>query len=159
MKTVEIIDISKIENYISQSSICYLSIIDDNGVPYSLPMNFGYDKQCIYLHSSPSGSVFEYISKNKPVSITFCTKPELVFQTESIACSYRMRASSVIARGEVEVINDLTEKRKALDLIMLHYTSKPFEYRDPAVRNVFVFKLKASQLTCKAFGIPFKDKV
>ena len=159
MKTVEIKDISKIEEYISQSNICYLSMTDSEGIPYSLPMNFGYEDKHIYLHSAPEGNVYEYITAKSPVSITFCTNAELVYQSENIACSYRMRAASVIVRGEVEIVDDMEEKRHALNLIMQHYIKGDFTYRDPAVRNVFVFKLKASQMTCKAFGIKYKESL
>jgi len=159
MKTVEINDIDKMEEYISQSNFCYLALVDSEGVPYSLPMNFGYENQTIYLHSAPEGSAFDYITAGKPVSITFCTNADLVFQSEKIACSYRMRAASIIARGEVEIVEDMEEKRHALDTMMQHFTKKSFEYRDPAVRNVFVFKLKASQMTCKAFGIPYRESL
>lgn len=159
MKTVEINDINRIEEYISQSDICFLSLISEENVPYSLPMNFGYDSKCIYLHSAPEGSVFNYIKENKEVSVTFCTDTELVYQSEKIACSYRMKAASVIVKGEVEIIEEMGEKRKALDCIMQQYTDGDFKYRDPAVRNVFVFKLKASQITCKAFGIPYRESL
>lgn len=159
MKTVDIKDILAIEDYISKSDICFLSMIDADGIPISLPMNFGYSDNTIYLHSAKDGGCFKYITSGKPVSITFCTNTELVFQTENIACSYRMRAASVLARGEVIIVDDIEEKVLALNSTMKHYSPKEFTYRDPAVRNVFIFKIKAPQFTCRAFGIPYKESL
>jgi hypothetical protein len=70
-----------------------------------------------------------------------------------------MKAASVIARGEVCIVDDMHEKVIALNATMKQYSPKEFTYRDPAVRNVFIFKIKAPQFTCRAFGIPYKESL
>lgn len=159
MKTVKIKDINRIKEYISEIDTCFLSMIDADGIPCSFPMNFGYSNDTIFFHSAPEGGMYEYVKAGKPVSITFCTNRELVYQTEKIACSYRMRAASVIARGELIIVEDMEEKVEALNATMKQYSSKEFTYRDPAVRNVFIFKMENPDFTCRAFGVPHHESL
>ena len=57
---------------------------------------------------------------------------------------------SVIGSGEVEFICDREEKKKALDIIMSHYTDrKDLEYADNMIDRVCVFKLEAKEISCK----------
>jgi len=62
-----------------------------------------------------------------------------------------MRSESAMCRGKVEFIEDMEEKRRALDIIMRHYTKDQFSYSDPAVRNVKVWKVPVDQMTGKSF--------
>lgn len=159
MKTVKIQDIEKIKEYISEIDTCFLSMLDAEGTPCSFPMNFGYADNTFFLHSAPEGEMYEYVMAGKPASITFCTNRELVYQTEKIACSYRMKAASIIAKGELIVVEDMDEKVAALNATMKQYSPKEFTYRDPAVRNVFIFKMVNPAFTCRAFGVPHHESL
>jgi len=75
-------------------------------------MNFGYEDEIIYLHSAQEGHSISILEKNPNVCITFCTDPKLVWQHEEVACSYRMRADSVICRGRVVFEEEYEEKVK-----------------------------------------------
>ena len=61
-------------------------------------------------------------------------------------------------RGQVEFIEEINEKRRALDIIMRHYTDSEFNYSDPAVRNVKVWKVAVRQTTGKVFGLRANEK-
>ena len=136
MKTIIIEDKERVEEIISRCEICYVGITDLEGDPYVIPMNFGYQDGVIYLHSGPTGSSIDMLNKNNKVCITFSIDHELVFQHPQVACSYRMKAKSVICRGKVGFIEDLDEKRQALDIIMKHYIDREFIYSDPAVEMI-----------------------
>lgn len=64
-----------------------------------------------------------------------------------------MRSESAMCRGQVEFIENIDEKRHALDIIMRHYTDNEFVYSDPAVRNVKVWQVSIKQMTGKVFGL------
>lgn len=136
MKTVIIENKEQVEEIISRCDICFVGITDLEGNPYVIPMNFGYQDGVIYLHSGPTGSSIDMLARNNRVCITFSVDHELVFQHPKVACSYRMRAKSVICRGRVNFIEDPEEKREALNILMRHYSSREFVYSDPAVKNV-----------------------
>ena len=112
----------------------------------------------IYLHSGPEGSKLEMLEHNNNVCITFSVGHKLVYQHEKVACSYSMRSESAMCRGQVEFIEEINEKRRALDIIMRHYTDSEFNYSDPAVRNVKVWKVAVRQTTGKVFGLRANEK-
>jgi len=155
MKTVDIEQREKIEEILNTAKICFAGITDLEGNPYVFPMNFGYRNGTIYLHSGPTGSWLPMIEKNNHICITISIDHDLVFQNEEVACSYRMKAKSVVCRGKVEFIQDVESKRQALDIIMEHYTTRKFSYSDPAVENVKIWKIEIENMTAKEYGIPY----
>ena len=58
-----------------------------------------------------------------------------------------------MCRGRVRLLTDMAEKRRALDLMMRHYTDVPCGYSDPAVRHVLVWEVKVEEMTGKSFGL------
>lgn len=154
MKTVFITDKKEIDAIIAKCDICFVGLADTDGTPYVLPMNFGYKDGTVYLHSAQEGRSIDIISRNPRVCITFSTDHALVFQHPQVACSYRMRSTSVIGWGSVVYEEDFDKKREALDIIMKQYVEREFVYSDPAVRNVKIWKVELEQMTCKAFGAP-----
>ena len=159
MRTVSVEDKSRIEGIIQSCKICYVGMVDSSGVPYVLPMNFGYKDGVIYLHSAPDGSSISIIEKNPNLCVTFCTDADLVWQNEEVACSYRMRCSSVICHGKVVFEEDFNKKVKALNIIMSQYSSREFSYSDPAVKNVKIWKLHVDKYSAKEFGVPGQKPV
>lgn len=165
MMTVTIEERHLIEEIISKNTICYVGMTDVDGLPYVIPMNFGYSNDVIYLHSAQEGSSIDALERNPDVCITFCTESTLTYQNKEVACSYRMKGSSVICRGKVVFEKDFDEKVKALDIIMKHYSNRSFTYSDPAVNNVRVWKVEIDTISTKIFGVPhpnsrnYKDKL
>lgn len=157
MKTVTIEDKKRIEEIIAACDVCYVGMVDKEGNPYVIPMNFGYKDEILYLHSGQTGSSIEMLSRHNQVCITFCTRQELAYQNVQVACSYRMKGSSVICRGKVSFPEDMQEKREALDILMKQYTDRTFTYSDPAVRNVKVWKIPIDSMTVKEYGVPYYE--
>lgn len=153
MKTISIEEKERIESIILQSDACYVGMVDLEGNPYVIPMNFGYEQGIIYLHSGPEGGKIEMVEHNPNVCITFSLGHKLVYQHEKVACSYSMRSESAVCRGKVTFVEDMDEKRRALDIIMRHYTKNEFNYSEPAVRNVKVWKVSVERMTGKVFGL------
>lgn len=158
MKTIVIEEKERMEEIIRRCEICFVGITDCEGNPYVVPMNFGYEEGALYLHSGPEGSKLEMLARNNRVCITFSHGHELVCQHPKIACSYSMRSASVMCRGKVEFVEDMDAKRKALDIIMRHYTENECGYSNPAVRNVKVWRIAIEQMTGKEFGLRAGEK-
>ena len=156
MKTVILDNQDNVEEIISKSDVCYVGMVDQMNNPYVLPMNFGYKEGVIYLHSGPTGSCIDVLNHNNNVCITFSIDHQLVFQHPKVACSYRMKSKSAICRGQVEFIEDLEEKRNALHIIMAQYSDKEFEYSDPAIRNVKIWKIPIQSMSAREYGVPHK---
>lgn len=154
MRTHPLEEQERIEKVIHACTLCYVGMADENGIPYVVPMNFGYDDEVIYLHSAQEGHSISILENNPNVCITFCTDPGLVWQDEEVACSYRMRAESVICHGKVAFEEEYDEKVNALNIIMQHYSDREFSYSAPAVKNVKIWKVALENISAKEFGVP-----
>ncbi|WP_298646672.1 pyridoxamine 5'-phosphate oxidase family protein [uncultured Proteiniphilum sp.] len=157
MRTYPVEEEEHIEKVIRACPLCYVGMADENGRPYVLPMNFGYEKGVVYLHSAQEGYSISILEKNSQVCITFCTDPGLVWQDEEVACSYRMRADSVICHGRVVFEEDYDEKVNALNIIMCQYSDREFSYSAPAVRNVKIWKVALDEVSAKEFGVSARN--
>lgn len=145
-----------IEEVLKAAKICFVGMADTDGTPYVIPMNFGYRDGAFYLHSAQEGRSISILSRNPRVCISVSVDNSLVFQHPEVACSYRMKAKSVIAWGKVVYEEEDERKREALDIIMEQYVDKAFRYSDPAVRNVKIWRVAVEEITCKEFGAPHR---
>lgn len=157
MVTITIEEREIIEKAIRECRECFVGMVDTEGRPYVIPMNFGYNDDIIYLHSAPEGSSIRILENNPDVCITFCTETELTHQNREVACSYRIKGTSVICRGKVSFVEDFDEKVKVLDIIMSQYSRESFKYSDPSVINVKVWRVEVEQVSARIFGVPYKE--
>jgi len=128
-------------------------MVDNEGDPYVLPFNFGYNEGSIYIHSGPEGKKIDIWNKNSKVCMSFSTDYELKHQSPNVACSYSMRYRSVLVYGSVDEIKNLDEKKKVLNIIMQKYTGRnDFEYNEPALKNVKVFVVVPYKIEARAYG-------
>jgi nitroimidazol reductase NimA-like FMN-containing flavoprotein (pyridoxamine 5'-phosphate oxidase superfamily) len=152
MKTYSISDTSLMETLIKKCKVCYVGLSDEDGMPYVLPMNFGYSDGILYLHSGPEGKSIDIIRKNPKACVTFCPSARLAHQHEDVACSYRMKSESVMCFGEIVFEEDVDKKTDALNHIMAQYSERAFSYSLPAVKNVQVWIMKVEHMSGKIFG-------
>ncbi|MCB2220916.1 MAG: pyridoxamine 5'-phosphate oxidase family protein [Bacteroidetes bacterium] len=152
MKNRPITLIQEIERIITLCDACTLSMVDQHGKPYAIPMNFGYRDRIFYFHSSPNGKKIKILKNNPAVTISLSTDHELRWQSEKVACSYSMKYRSVLATGSVSFIEDHEKKVDALNIIMKQYSDREFSYNDPAIRDVCVFKVPLDSLEGRAYG-------
>ena len=152
MKTVFIEDQEQIDEIINSCDVCHLGVIDTEGRPYVVPMNFGYLDGYIYLHGGNFGKLIDSLKKNPDACITFCTDTVLAYQNVEVACSYRVQGKSIVARGAIEFILDYDTKVDSLNALMSQFTDKKFTYNSPAIKNVEVYRMKLDDFTAKEFG-------
>ena len=85
-----------------------LALIDANGYPYSVPLSYVYSNGNIYFHSAKSGHKIDAIKNCKKA--TFCIIDKDDVQPEKYTTFYK----SVIAFGNVEIVNDSEEALSAI---------------------------------------------
>ncbi len=142
----------ELEEIIKKCDVCYLAMVDEDGNPYVIPMNFGYHEDTIYLHSSRQGRKIDILKNNPNVCISFSVDHKLNYVNEEVACSWSMKYKSVLVFGKVEFIYDLDAKREALNHIMANYSERKFTYNDPAVKDVQPFKVEIDKMDGRAYG-------
>lgn len=142
----EISDPKVLESIISKANICRLAMCE-GGVPYVVPLCFGYEKGTLHFHSAMEGRKLEILKKNPKVCFEMDIESEIVKSEDRCTMKYR----SVIGSGNASFIEALEDKRKALDLIMRHYNQESFPYPEPVLINMLaVIKVKIVKMTGKA---------
>ena len=143
----------EIERLITSCEACYVGMVDQDNKPYTLPFNFGFENQTLYLHSAPKGRKIEVLKNNPFVCVAFSSDHQMYKQSEDVACSYGMKYKSVLIEGMVEFVDDFDEKVRILNIIMRQYTQRDdFKYNDPAVNSVAVMRVITDSISAKAFG-------
>lgn len=158
MRTSFIKDQEEIDKIIQSCEHCFVGILEKDGSPYVIPMNFGYLDGNIILHSGPHGKHIDLLTADNRVCVTFCTENNrLMYQHPDVACSYSMESKSVLCKGRIEFVEDLEEKDRFIKHFMKHYTEREFKISTPAIRNIKVWLLKPESFTAKSFGQNFKN--
>ena len=60
----EITDKKDIDDIIRRCRVCHLAMCDE-GQPYVVPLNFGYDGGFLYFHAAPEGRKIDIIKRNR----------------------------------------------------------------------------------------------
>jgi hypothetical protein len=127
-------------------------MVDPEGKPYVIPMNFGYTGDHVYFHGSAKGKKVDVLKNQSDVCIVLSTDHELRYVDEEVACSWSMRYRSVLVYGKAEFVEDPDEKISCLNIIMAHYTDRKFDYNAPSIREVAVFKVKVEKMEGRVYG-------
>lgn len=146
----EISDPAIMEDVINRTQVCRIAMCDGDA-PYVVPMNFGYRKGQVYLHSAQEGRKLDILRKNNRVCFEVDVDHELLAADHS--CRYDMRFRSVIAFGRAYLVEEEEEKRRGLDIIMEHYgEGGPHAYREMDFSLTQVIRIDIEEITCKANG-------
>jgi nitroimidazol reductase NimA-like FMN-containing flavoprotein (pyridoxamine 5'-phosphate oxidase superfamily) len=152
MKNRSLASQQEIDEIIKKCQVCHIAMADANGIPYVIPMNFGYRDGVIYLHSSRHGKKIDILKSNPKICIAFSTDYHLRYQHEDVACSYSMKYRSVLAHGSVEFVEDTEEKIRHLDIVMAQYSTREFKFNPPALREVCCYKVVVEKFEGRVYG-------
>jgi len=127
-----------------------------NNEPYIVPMNYGYimedGKLTLYLHSGLKGKKLDMIRMNPRVFIELdCDLTP--FESEK-PCQYGLSYSSIMARGEAHIVEDVEEKMAAMTALMKTQTGRDFSFNERLVSMVAVIRVDVSEYTAKHRPIP-----
>lgn len=148
-KDREITDLNKIKEIIENNQCCRLGLIDQDHV-YIVPLNYGYlynNKHIFYFHGAKEGHKIELIKQNKQAGFEIDNHHQLV--EGKTPCQYSMKYQSIIGNGTIELIEDINEKKLALQLIMKNVAHKEIEFNNQMVQSVAIIKLVVDNLSCK----------
>jgi uncharacterized protein len=143
----EITDIKEIETIIQRAGICRIGLAVGN-IPYVVPMNFGYQDRCLYLHSAPQGRKLEMLKANPTVCFEIEADVEIV--PDPSACGWGTRYSCVIGQGQASFVGDAPGKIAALDVIMRHYDPHTtYQYPPETLARLAVIKIAIETMSGK----------
>jgi len=140
----------QLEKILERAKICRIALIDE-GWPYIVPMNYGYNNRCIYLHSASHGRKIEILKKNNHVCFEMECQTEI--QEAENPCQYGMKYYSLIGWGRAYLVSNYQEKVQSLNFIMQKYsTEKIFTFDDEQVNLLTIIQIKIDELTGKISG-------
>lgn len=143
----EITDRLILEEILTGSKICRLAMID-NGLPYILPFNYGFNENCIYIHSAPAGKKIDILRENPLVCFEVEQKAEII--EDEVACKWSALYRSVVGYGNVEIVTGFEEKKRSLEIIMRQHGFKgKMEFDPKEVEFIVILKLSISTMTGK----------
>jgi nitroimidazol reductase NimA-like FMN-containing flavoprotein (pyridoxamine 5'-phosphate oxidase superfamily) len=148
-----ITDQTLIDAVINGCEACFVGMVDENNMPYTLPFNFGYRDGILYIHSGPKGRKLDILKNNPHVCVAMSTDHEMYHQSEDVACSYGMKYKSILIKGKAEFLTDIEDKVLALSVVMKQYTKREdYRYSLPSLKNVQVMRIVPESVECKYFG-------
>lgn len=146
----EITDREAIISVIERCDVCRLAL-NDNGYPYILPLNFGFESKeeslTLYFHGALAGRKYELIEADNRASFEMDCSHQLVMDEEHGNCT--MEYESVIGRGRIEIVPE-EEKYEALCILMKQYHQEAFEFNKAVIPRTTVFKLVVEEFSGKA---------
>ena len=147
-KEKEITNTREINAIIQKAKVCRLGLAVDN-TPYIVPVFFGYENNCLYIHCAKEGRKLDMIRQNNTVCFEMEGDTEITNRDKS-ACQWSSAYRSVIGWGSASILENPEEKKQALDVIMKHYSNRTsFEYNKKAVEEVVIIKIVVAHLSGK----------
>ena len=146
-KDREITDRNVIDGIIARCSVCRIALCDE-GQPYVLPLNFGYDGRYFYFHSAHDGKKIEILRRNNRIGFEFDIFHEVI--TAGTPCEWGIKYESVVGTGTAEFIESAHEKAYALGCILDQYGGSFNEFKDTGISSVTVLKVTIVSISGKA---------
>ena len=140
----EITDPEKLKDIIKKATVCHLGLADC-GEPYVVPVNFGYENDCLYFHSAASGHKVDLLKKNNRV----CFEIDGDYSIETTpknACKVKYR--SIIGGGMAHFLSDHEEKVRGLKAIVRQCVGIDYKIPDD-LDDTLVVKIDIESLTGK----------
>ena len=144
----EITDRATIDGILHEALVLRVAMVDHAHQPYLLPFSFGYQQNTLFIHSAPEGTKLDILRNSPEVCFEVDVRAE-VHATEQ-ACGWSMKYFSVIGFGRVGFLQDLEEKRQAVQSIMKKYSGRDdWEIPDSALGPLVVWKIDIRSVTGK----------
>lgn len=149
-KDKELTDSKTIEEILKKSHVCRIALYD-NEYPYIVPMNYGYSENALYFHSASEGRKIDLIRKNNKACFEIEYFSRII--DHELPCNWTMEYCSLIGTGTIEIITEVTEKKKGLDIIMSGFGRDSDNlYDDRATERIVVLKLAIKEISAKWSG-------
>lgn len=151
-KDREVTDPAWIDETLTAADACRIALVDE-GKPYIVALNYGFERSAdgaltLYFHCAKQGKKLDIIRKNPAAAFFIDTAHELV--TGPKGCDWGMKYKSVAGSGFVAFVEDADQKKKALDLIMEHYSGRTgFDYDERVFAMTEILSLKADEISAK----------
>lgn len=152
----------------NEETVGQLGVVDTNGYPRIIPVNFVLYNSNIYFHGAPEGEKYELLKEQPKVTFSVYHPYSYIpsYFTSSIACQATIFFKSVHIRGIGSLVEDYEEKIEVVKKLMeKHQPEKKYadiELENPKyyhyMETTAIFQVKPSEVTMKIkFGQNMSD--
>ena len=145
-KDREIKDKKTLETIFAKAEVCRIAFMDKD-YPYVVPMNFGYKDNCLYFHSAPEGHKIDLIKKNNKVAFEISLYRGPV--SRGAPCGWDFSYRCIMGTGRMFIIKDPKLKRKAIDILIKHYSKKKYRLLPKAAKGMIMLRLEIKNMSGK----------
>ncbi|MBU5479104.1 pyridoxamine 5'-phosphate oxidase family protein [Eubacterium sp. MSJ-13] len=151
-KDREIKEISEVLDIVERAKVLRMGLFDGE-YPYIVPLHYGYEYKdgvlIFYAHGAKEGHKIDLIHVNPNTCIELESDMEIV-SGEDIPCQYGTYYASVIGRGTVELVKDVQEKIRGLNLLMKNQVGREFSITPQMAQTVQVMKVTINNFSAKS---------
>jgi nitroimidazol reductase NimA-like FMN-containing flavoprotein (pyridoxamine 5'-phosphate oxidase superfamily) len=147
----ELYDKSDINRILIEGKFAVISMCRENE-PYIVTLSYGYDSdnETLYFHCAKKGLKLDFLDSNKNVCATVIKDKGYVINE----CGHEYE--SVVFWGEMQIVNDLQEKKHGMSMMLHHLEDKDSVIKDKQLKSdeyspkMEILKLKIEQIHGKA---------
>lgn len=129
----------KINSFLEKKRVGILSMCDEEGNPYAVPVNYIYLDEKIYIHGMGTGKKNRIIEVKS--SVCFTVFEEFGTVIDPVPCKCDTSYFSIVIMGKINLVENLHEKTQVLTKLVEKFT--PNFFKKPLSKQ-FVEKYKSS---------------
>lgn len=126
--------------------VLYLAMADD-GAPYVVPLNYGWDGRSIWLHCAEEGLKLDIIARDPRVSFAVASEAHVV---PGKGCGWTTKFRSVVGFGRATLVTGEEELLRGLAEVVSHYSHAPEVITAHQAKGCAVVRIDVDSMTGKA---------
>ena len=119
----------------------------DDGAPYVVPLNYGWDGECIWLHCAEEGLKLDVIARDPRVSFAVASEARVV---PGQGCGWTTKFRSVVGFGRATLVTGEEERLRGLAEVVSHYSHEPAAITPRQAKGCAVARIDVESMTGKA---------
>jgi len=152
-KDKEVTSVKWMEQVLNDGIWLELAMCAAGGWPYVLPMNYGLGNGFVVVHGAKQGKKTDILKTNPKVCFNVTVDAEIV-RCENDPSEFSMKYRSVTGYGVARFIEDVSEKKEAMKLLMRHYDGPTEPMPDRVLEATAVIRIDITEMTGKVSYYP-----
>ncbi len=136
----------EMEAFLDQEVLGYLGLVDEEGKPYVVPLNYSYRDGRILFHCALEGKKLDCIRANPNVCFAVATQLGQL-RRHAVGGVCHVDSDSVICTGTARIIEDLDERASALNELNRSFRPDADDIPAEQVMKCGVVEITVSEMT------------
>jgi len=132
---------------LESNNYAVVSLIDAEGMPYGVALDYIYKEGCLYFHGAKEGRKADAMKKNPRACAV------ILGETKVIPNRFGREYVSAVAEGPITLIDEPEQKRKVMQWVVEHnsldYLEKGYAVVEKLLERVLIYKMEIEKLSGK----------